>query len=174
MSVTVTVTGDAILTATLFESNMEPYRREAYPLEGAPPPGEATGELLPDGAPFRKLVPVDAEEIRRNFEALNEKYEEERDRRLNKRPQQLDGQSNYVRLADLAGNDPRFQYMIDDPWIDEKWKNRAPVSDDIEVAIIGGGFGGLLSAGRLRQAGFAASDIRIVEKGGDVGGTWYW
>ena len=87
------------------------------------------------------------EEIQRNFEALNKKYEEERDRRLNKRPQQLDGQSNYVRLADLAANDPRFQYMIDDPWIEDKWRNRAPVSDDIEVAIIGGGFGGLLSAG---------------------------
>ena len=38
--------------------------------------------------------------------------------------------------------------------------------------IIGGGFGGLLLGGRLREAGF--DDIRVIEKGGDFGGTWYW
>ena len=42
----------------------------------------------------------------------------------------------------------------------------------MDVAIIGGGFGGLLSGARLRQAGIR--DIRIIEKGGDFGGTWYW
>ena len=42
----------------------------------------------------------------------------------------------------------------------------------MEVAIIGGGFAGLLIGARLRQAG--VEDLRIIEKGGDVGGTWYW
>ena len=44
--------------------------------------------------------------------------------------------------------------------------------DDIEIAVIGGGFGGLLMGGRLKEAGF--SDIRLIERAGDVGGTWYW
>ena len=38
--------------------------------------------------------------------------------------------------------------------------------------MAGGGFGGLLAAARLREAG--ASRIRVVEAGGDVGGIWYW
>ena len=38
--------------------------------------------------------------------------------------------------------------------------------------MIGGGFGGLLAGARLREAG--VDDIRIIEKGGDFGGTWYW
>ena len=40
------------------------------------------------------------------------------------------------------------------------------------MVIVGGGFGGLLAAARLREAG--VKDIRIIEKGGDFGGTWYW
>ena len=38
--------------------------------------------------------------------------------------------------------------------------------------VIGGGFGGLMTAARLREDG--VQDIRIIEKGGDFGGTWYW
>ena len=38
--------------------------------------------------------------------------------------------------------------------------------------MIGGGFGGLLAGARLREAGI--DDVRIIEKGGDFGGTWYW
>ncbi len=44
--------------------------------------------------------------------------------------------------------------------------------DDVEFAIIGGGFGGLLMGARLREAGFES--IRMVESAGDFGGTWYW
>ena len=40
------------------------------------------------------------------------------------------------------------------------------------MLIIGGGFGGLLAGARLREAGI--DDIRVIEKGGDFGGTWYW
>ena len=40
------------------------------------------------------------------------------------------------------------------------------------MVIVGGGFGGLLAAARLHEAG--VEDIRIIEKGGDFGGTWYW
>ena len=50
--------------------------------------------------------------------------------------------------------------------------DRAPVTDSVDVLVVGGGFGGLLAAARLREAG--AGRIRVVEAGGDVGGTWYW
>ena len=49
---------------------------------------------------------------------------------------------------------------------------RAPLFDKVEVAVIGGGFGGLLAGFRLREAGVIS--IRMIEKGGDFGGTWYW
>lgn len=39
-------------------------------------------------------------------------------------------------------------------------------------AFIGGGFAGLVTGARLKEAGI--TDIRIIEKGGDFGGTWYW
>ncbi|MEU2145422.1 NAD(P)/FAD-dependent oxidoreductase, partial [Streptomyces globisporus] len=49
---------------------------------------------------------------------------------------------------------------------------RATLHDLVDVAVIGGGFGGILTGARLRQQGVAR--VRIVEKGGDFGGTWYW
>ena len=42
----------------------------------------------------------------------------------------------------------------------------------MEVLFIGGGFSALLTSARLREKGVAS--IRIVERGADVGGTWYW
>jgi len=47
-----------------------------------------------------------------------------------------------------------------------------PLADEVDVAVIGGGFGGLLAGARLREAG--VDSIRVIEKGGDFGGTWYW
>ncbi len=38
--------------------------------------------------------------------------------------------------------------------------------------MVGAGFAGLLLWYKLREAGFV--DVRFCEKGGDVGGTWYW
>ncbi len=46
------------------------------------------------------------------------------------------------------------------------------MTDTVEVVVIGGGFGGLLAAARLKEAG--VTDVRVIEKGGDFGGTWYW
>ena len=42
---------------------------------------------------------------------------------------------------------------------------------DIDVAIVGAGFAGLYMLHRARTAGFSA---RVFERGGGVGGTWYW
>ncbi len=49
---------------------------------------------------------------------------------------------------------------------------REALTDDCEILVIGAGFGGLLLWHKLRKAGF--HDVRFCEKGGDVGGTWYW
>ena len=49
---------------------------------------------------------------------------------------------------------------------------RNALSDECEIVVIGAGFAALLLWYKLREAGF--SDVRFCEKGGDVGGTWYW
>ena len=49
---------------------------------------------------------------------------------------------------------------------------RPALTDECEILVIGAGFAGLLLWHKLRAAGF--EDVRICEKGGDVGGTWYW
>jgi cyclohexanone monooxygenase len=91
--------------------------------------------------------------------ALRERYRAERDKRL--RP---DGNDQYIEMAG------RFAHFLDDPYTTPQ--ERAPLHDEIGIAVIGGGFGGLLTGARLRQAGI--DDFRLIEKGGDVGGTWYW
>ena len=49
---------------------------------------------------------------------------------------------------------------------------REALADECEVLVIGGGFGALVLWYKLQAAGF--TDVRFCEKGGDVGGTWYW
>ena len=42
---------------------------------------------------------------------------------------------------------------------------------DVDVVVVGAGFSGLYLLYCLRKAGFST---RVFERGGDVGGTWYW
>ena len=49
---------------------------------------------------------------------------------------------------------------------------RESLDDECEILVVGAGFAGLLLWHKLRDAGF--HDVRFCEKGGDVGGTWYW
>ncbi len=90
---------------------------------------------------------------------LKARYRAERDKRLRQ-----DGNEQYVNVTG------QFAHYLEDPYTERV--ERDPVTDHVDVAVIGGGFGGLLAAARLRKAGF--SDIRMIEKGGDFGGTWYW
>jgi cation diffusion facilitator CzcD-associated flavoprotein CzcO len=92
-------------------------------------------------------------------DALRRRYREERDKRL--RP---DGNDQYIRLTG------RFAHYLKDPYTPVT--ERPPKTDHVTVAFIGGGFAGLLTGARLKEAG--VTDVRIVEKGGDFGGTWYW
>ena len=49
---------------------------------------------------------------------------------------------------------------------------RQALTDECDVLVVGAGFAGLLLWHKLRAAGF--ENVRFCEKGGDVGGTWYW
>jgi cyclohexanone monooxygenase len=49
---------------------------------------------------------------------------------------------------------------------------RDALTDECDVLVVGAGFAGLLLWHKLSEAGFV--DVRFCEKGGDVGGTWYW
>ena len=93
-------------------------------------------------------------------DALLNKYLSERDKRV--RP---DGFEQYIEVK------AEFSRYIEDPYVEPGF-TREPVFDEVEFAIIGGGFGGLLMGARLREAGF--NSLRVVENAGDFGGTWYW
>ena len=102
----------------------------------------------------------DSTELGFDPDALRAKYREERDRRL-----RADGNDQYLEVKG------EFAHFVEDPYVAPGF-TRAPITDAVEVAVIGGGFGGLLAGARLREAG--VDYIRILEKGGDFGGTWYW
>ena len=93
------------------------------------------------------------------MDALKQKYAEERAKRL--RP---DGNDQYLQLKD------QLAHYLEDPYTPVV--ERAPKTDHVTVAFIGGGFAGLVTGARLKEAG--VDDVRIIEKGGDFGGTWYW
>ena len=73
--------------------------------------------------------------------------------------------------ADYMAMEGDFAKYLDDVY-SEPPVPREPLTDDCEIVVIGAGFGALLLWYRLRAAGF--TDVRFCEKGGDVGGTWYW
>ena len=91
--------------------------------------------------------------------ALRAKYAQERQRRL-----RGDGISQYVQVAGA------FSRFGRDPWADPDF-TRDPISDELDVAVVGAGFGGLLIGARCRQLG--VDNVRLIDKAADVGGTWY-
>src|SRR5262245_49882162 len=95
-----------------------------------------------------------------DIEALREKYRVERDKRMRR-----DGGGQYVRptggFTDSYALDPHMPVTP-----------RAPVFEEIDVAILGGGFSGLLAGYHLAKAGVA--NLRHIDHAGDFGGVWYW
>src|ERR1700749_2408374 len=94
-----------------------------------------------------------------NKQALLAKYLAERDKRL-----RADGNAQYLRLEGQLSpykKDPSPEPI-----------NREALFDHVTFAFVGGGIAGLVTGARLVEAGI--TDVRIVEKGGDFGGTWYW
>jgi len=94
-----------------------------------------------------------------DVDALRTRYAHERDKRL--RP---DGNDQYLQLKG------QFGHYLEDPYTEQV--DREPKRDHVTFAFVGGGFAGLVTAARLKDAGI--DDVRIVEKGGGFGGTWYW
>ena len=99
------------------------------------------------------------------YDDIKKKFAEERDVRLNYRPE---GKAQYITDLDKSENLAKYET---DPFA-EPFTERAPITDTVEVICIGGGFSALLTAARLRERGVERG--RIVERGADVGGTWYW
>ena len=94
-----------------------------------------------------------------DLEETRRRYAEEREKRLRSEAndQYTEVEGRYAGYAD----DPRSEPV-----------ERAARTDEVDVAVLGTGFGGLLVAGRLREAGL--EHILLIDKAGDVGGTWYW
>jgi len=92
--------------------------------------------------------------------AMRERYRRERDKRI-----RIEGQKQYVRpIGDFADNyeaDPHMRVV-----------RRGPLSEDIDVAILGAGWSGVLAAHHLMQAGI--NSLRNIDHAGGFGGVWYW
>lgn len=103
---------------------------------------------------------MDFNSTSKDYDALADRYRDERTRRM--RPE---GAAQYVHA------EGQFAHYLHDPYVDTPL-NRAPLTDEVDVVIVGGGWSGLLSAANLRKAG--VDNFRIVETGSDFGGVWYW
>jgi cation diffusion facilitator CzcD-associated flavoprotein CzcO len=92
--------------------------------------------------------------------ALRDKYRQERDKRIHP-----DGQKQYRRpigaFSEVYEADPHMPVVP-----------RSPVIEDLDVAVIGGGWSGIMAAYHLKQAG--VTNVRNIDHAGDFGGVWYW
>lgn len=97
------------------------------------------------------------------IDEVHRRYKQERDKRL-----RADGNDQYIAAEGV------FSHYVDDPYVPRQARDPIVDSPDtaVDVAFIGGGFAGLLTGAALRQAGIGR--VRLIDKGGDVGGTWYW
>ena len=99
---------------------------------------------------------------------VEKRYGEERAKRL-----RADANDQFIEIS-LSD---KFRHFQEDPWVD-----RATVKDigsmfpdnRCELLVLGGGWGGLLYAVRMVEAGIRPEDIRIIDTAGGFGGTWYW
>jgi len=73
--------------------------------------------------------------------------------------------------ADYMDMDGEFAKYLQDVYSAPPVEREA-LTDECDIVVVGAGFAGLLLWYKLSQAGFV--DVRFCEKGGDVGGTWYW
>ncbi len=94
-----------------------------------------------------------------DHQALRERYRAERDKRL--RP---DGNDQYIEVTG------RFADLAADPYTPVG--DRPPRHEEVDAVCVGAGFGSLVTAAALREAGLER--ITLIDKAGDVGGVWYW
>ncbi|MBI3247343.1 MAG: NAD(P)/FAD-dependent oxidoreductase [Deltaproteobacteria bacterium] len=113
----------------------------------------AVAQSKPNGIPTPAELGFDPAEMR-------QKYAAERTKRL-----RADANRQY---QEIAG---KYAHYNTDPYVKPGF-TRPAIQEELDVVIVGGGFGGLLAAARLQKAGITS--LRILEKAGDFGGTWYW
>ncbi len=94
------------------------------------------------------------------FAEARERYRREREKRI--RPDGI------AQFQDMTGDLAAFDR---DPFADPEL-TREPVDEEVEVLVMGAGFAGMLTAINLKAHG--VHDVRILDKAGDFGGTWYW
>jgi len=94
------------------------------------------------------------------LEEARQRYLEERAKRV-----RSDGLGQY---RELKGD---YADLDRDPYVEPGFA-REPVVEQTTAVVVGGGFAGMLTAIGLKARG--VNDVRIVEKGGGFGGTWYW
>jgi len=114
-------------------------------------------QTVPQSQP--NCIPT-AEELGFDPGALREKYAAERAKRL-----RADANSQY---QEITG---QYAHYNVDPYVEPGF-TRLALQEELDVVVIGGGFGGQLAAVQLQEVGI--TNFRIIEKAGDFGGTWYW
>ncbi len=92
--------------------------------------------------------------------ALKRKYQQERDKRLKAK-----GSEAIFRPA--VENQQRYAIDPHQARIDRK-----PITEELDVVVLGAGFSGILASYHLMQAG--VQNIRNIDQAGDFGGVWYW
>ena len=95
-----------------------------------------------------------------DIDQLKARYRQQRDRRI-----RSDGQQQYQRTS--GSDDGTYAH---DPH--QSVTPREAIHEDLEVAVLGAGWSGLLTSVHLRKAGVA--QIRNIDHAGDFGGVWYW
>jgi cation diffusion facilitator CzcD-associated flavoprotein CzcO len=95
-----------------------------------------------------------------DISAVAAKYKEEREKRL-----RIDGLDQYQSV-----DEGFLSHYSQDTW--SKPISRPPVEETVDFLIVGAGYSGMILAVRLIEAGI--TNIRIIDKSGDFGGTWYW
>ncbi len=93
--------------------------------------------------------------------ALRKKYAQEREKRLNPRQGGQYINDGPGQLHDLYNSDPHMPVQP-----------RDALSEDLDVAILGAGFGGVMAGHYLAKQGI--TNFRNIDHAGDFGGVWYW
>jgi cation diffusion facilitator CzcD-associated flavoprotein CzcO len=98
--------------------------------------------------------------------AMRAKYFHERDKRL-----MIAAAEQYVRTTgEEAKQNHDFDNYACDPLM--PFVGREPISEELDIAVLGGGWTGILTGVHLKKAG--VSTFRNIEHAGDFGGVWYW
>ena len=122
-----------------------------------PEPRTTAVEVSPQPVTLEAGANVPASKLPFDPVALKNKYLEERDKRLRANTEGV----NQYRMVEGS-----LSHYIEDPYLGEIIK-RDPIDEEVDVVIIGGGYGAQLVAVRLQEAGI--KNFRILEKGGDFG-----